>query len=80
MDHPSVRRGQRWAPCGTAEVLGLAARLEGLILDPVYTAKALAGRIAAVRAGELDPTGPILFLHTGGAPGLFDARWSTFVG
>ncbi|MBI1382852.1 MAG: pyridoxal-phosphate dependent enzyme [Planctomycetaceae bacterium] len=75
-----VGEGYGAPTAAAAEALRLAARLEGLILDPVYTAKALAGLIAALRAGELDGSGPILFLHTGGAPGLFDPRWSTFVG
>lgn len=46
--------------------LKLAARTEGLVLDPSYTAKALAGLIAAVRPGMT-----AAFLHSGGAPALF---------
>lgn len=58
----------------SAEALLLAARLEGLLLDPVYTAKALAGLIALARAGEFDPAGTVIFLHTGGTPALFGYR------
>jgi L-cysteate sulfo-lyase len=49
----------------------LVARLEGLILDPVYTGKAMVGLIDLVAQGRFknDPT--IAFLHTGGMPGLF---------
>ncbi len=47
------------------------ARCEGLILDPVYTAKAMAGLTAAVRAGEIQPGERTVFMHTGGLPGLF---------
>jgi L-cysteate sulfo-lyase len=48
-----------------------AARCEGLILDPVYTAKALAGLAAAVRDGDIRPGERTVFVHTGGLPGLF---------
>lgn len=48
----------------------LFGRLEGLILDPTYTAKAAAGMIAWIRAQEGAPPHRIVFLHTGGHPGL----------
>lgn len=48
------------------------ARCEGVVLDPVYTGKAMAGLIAALRNGDL-PAGPVVFLHSGGLPGLFAA-------
>ena len=48
-----------------------AGRLEGLVLDPVYTAKAMAGLKAAVDAGEITPGEKTVFVHTGGLPGLF---------
>lgn len=53
------------------EVLKLAARTEGLLLDPVYTAKGFAGMVAELRSGRLDPDVPLVFLHTGGLPALF---------
>jgi len=49
----------------------LAARTEGLVLDPVYTGKALAGLIGLVRRGEIAADGEVLFWHTGGAPAIF---------
>ncbi len=49
----------------------LAARTEGLVLDPVYTGRAMAGLAAAVREGSVVPGGRTVFLHTGGLPGLF---------
>ncbi len=52
------------------EALDLAARLEGLVLDPVYTGKAMAGLVAACRRGDV-PDGPVVFMHTGGLPALF---------
>jgi D-cysteine desulfhydrase len=48
-----------------------AARCEGLVLDPVYTAKALSGLTAAVADGEITRGEPVVFVHTGGLPGLF---------
>ncbi|MGQ0833156.1 MAG: pyridoxal-phosphate dependent enzyme [Microthrixaceae bacterium] len=60
------------------EALGLAARLEGLILDPVYTGKAMAGLIAAVREGRVPTDGAMVFLHTGGMPALFEPRYATW--
>ncbi|HVH21187.1 MAG TPA: pyridoxal-phosphate dependent enzyme [Pseudonocardia sp.] len=47
----------------------LVARNEGVFLDPIFGAKAMAGLLAAARRGEL--TGPVIFLVTGGAPTLF---------
>ena len=55
---------------GCREALHLAARLEGLVLDPVYTGKAMAGLVAACREGTV-PDDPVVFLHTGGLPALF---------
>ncbi|MEM0943144.1 MAG: D-cysteine desulfhydrase family protein [Pseudomonadota bacterium] len=52
----------------TEEAILLAARAEALMLDPVYTGKAMAGLIASARAL---PGRRLLFLHTGGTPGLF---------
>lgn len=55
----------------TLEAVRIAAQIEGLILDPVYTGKAMAGLIALVRSGELANARDVVFLHTGGAPGVF---------
>ncbi len=48
----------------------LFARSEGLLLDPVYTAKAAAALVAMVRRGEVSPDETVVFLHTGGWPVL----------
>src|SRR5262249_55323458 len=48
----------------------LAARLEGLILDPVYTGKAMAGLIDHAGRGLLDEDDTVVFIHTGGLPAL----------
>jgi L-cysteate sulfo-lyase len=55
----------------TIEAIKLAGALEGLVLDPVYTGKGLAGLIALVRGGRWRPGEDIIFMHTGGAPALF---------
>lgn len=53
------------------ETIRLAARLEGILVDPVYTAKAFGGMIDLIRNGEIEKEERILFWHTGGAPALF---------
>jgi len=53
------------------EALKLAARTEGLILDPVYTGKAMAGLIDHARSGRLGRNDTVVFIHTGGLPALF---------
>jgi len=53
------------------EAIELLARTEAIVLDPVYTGKALAAMIADIRAGEISPEDAIIFLHTGGGPSVF---------
>jgi hypothetical protein len=55
------------------EAILLAARQEGLLLDPVYTGKALAGAVELARSGAFNGE-PAVFLHTGGTPALFGYR------
>jgi D-cysteine desulfhydrase family pyridoxal phosphate-dependent enzyme len=47
------------------------ARAEGILLDPVYTAKAFAGLLGEIEKGHLGQNDPLIFLHTGGLPALF---------
>jgi D-cysteine desulfhydrase family pyridoxal phosphate-dependent enzyme len=54
-----------------AEAIRLAARCEGIFLDPTYTGKAMAGFLAYCRAEHFRREETILFLHTGGEPALF---------
>lgn len=56
---------------GGLEAIRLLARTEGILLDPVYTAKAAAALIDGVRSGRFGDAGDVLFVHTGGAPALF---------
>lgn len=51
--------------------LRLALTTEGLVLDPVYTAPALAGLMRLVERGTFDPAAPLVFVHTGGEPALY---------
>jgi D-cysteine desulfhydrase len=68
------------APTAEARrALDLAARLEGLVLDPVYTGKAMAGLIGGVREGGIDTSSPIVFLHTGGLPALFARGFAEWI-
>jgi len=55
----------------TLSAMAMAARLEALILDPVYTGKAMAGLVALARDGTFRPGARVLFVHTGGLPALF---------
>jgi len=58
----------------TIDAIRLGASLEGLVLDPVYSGKGLAGLIALVRAGRWTAGQDVVFIHTGGAPSLFAYR------
>ena len=53
------------------EAVNLAAKTEGLLLDPVYTGKAMAGLIDLSRKGYFRKGENVLFVHTGGSPGLY---------
>jgi len=54
-----------------SEAVLMLARFEGLLFDPVYSGKALAGMIDYIREGRFTAGQTIVFLHTGGAAGLF---------
>lgn len=55
---------------GTLSAIKLVASHEGILLDPVYTGKAMAGLLDGIGRQRFDD-GPLIFLHTGGAPALF---------
>ena len=59
---------------GGREAMDLIARTEGILLDPVYTAKALAGLIDDTRQGRLGAKDQAVFIHTGGTPAIFAYR------
>ncbi len=56
---------------GMQEAVKLAARFEGILLDPVYTGKGFDGLLDHVRKGFFAKDSDVVFLHTGGAAGLF---------
>ena len=56
------------------EAIQLGARLEALLLDPVYSGKGFAGFVGLIRSGYFPQDAQMLFLHTGGDPALFAHR------
>ena len=53
------------------DALHLLARTEGILLDPVYTSKAMSGVIDRIRSGEIPSGSTVVYVHTGGNPALF---------
>ena len=53
------------------DAMNALARTQAILLDPVYTAKTMAGMIAHIRDGDIEPDETIVFLHSGGTPALF---------
>ncbi len=65
--------GERYAiptPEGI-QAIHLLAQSEGILIDPVYTSKAMVKLIADIQSGQLGKQAPVIFVHTGGAPALF---------
>ena len=71
VDDTQVGQGYGIPTAASSEALELLARKEGILLDPTYTAKAMAGLIARVRHEVFDKESTVLFWHTGGQIGLF---------
>ncbi|MDO8483599.1 MAG: pyridoxal-phosphate dependent enzyme [Candidatus Limnocylindrales bacterium] len=71
LDDSELGPGYGIATASGDEATRLLATTEGILVDPIYTAKALAGLIALVRRGELDGR-TVVFWHAGGTPGLFE--------
>jgi L-cysteate sulfo-lyase len=53
------------------DAISLLARTEGILLDPVYTSKAMCALLEDVRRGRLTPKDRVVFVHTGGVPAIF---------
>jgi L-cysteate sulfo-lyase len=66
-----VGAGYGMATALSRRALETAARTEGLVLDPVYTAKAFGGLIGEIEAGRVNHEDLVVFVHTGGTPALF---------
>ncbi len=79
IDHDRFGAGYGEPTDDAREALDLAARLEGLILDPVYSGKAMAGLIAARRDGRIERDTNVVFLHTGGLPALFASSFAEWI-
>ena len=79
IDHDQIGDGYGAPTDSCREALDLCARLEGLLLDPVYSGKGMAGLIAAVRGGRVPDDGTIVFLATGGLPALLTPRYTDWV-
>src|SRR5581483_2175090 len=79
IDHDRFGDGYGVPTDDCREALDLAARLEGLVLDPVYSGKAMAGLIAARRDGRIDRDTSVVFLHTGGMPALFASTYAEWI-
>src|SRR5207237_7853635 len=71
LDQSQVGPGYEELTGQARRALDDAASCEGLVLDPVYTAKALAGLVAAVETRQIRPGERTVFVHTAGLPGLF---------
>ena len=69
-----VGRGYAVADDFVFELIAELCRLEGLVLDPVYTGKAFAGMLAELSRGRFEGCRDLVFMHTGGIFGLFPQR------
>jgi D-cysteine desulfhydrase len=69
-----VGEGYAVATPAIFELISALSRLEGLVLDPVYTGKAFAGMLAEIATGRFEGCRDIVFVHTGGIFGLFPQR------
>ena len=71
IDDSQVGPGYGQPTAAMTEAVELVARTEGILLDPVYTGKAMAGLLSLVRNDAIAVSENVVFWHTGGAPGLF---------
>ncbi len=71
VDDSQVGPGYGQPTAAMVEAVETVARTEGILLDPVYTGKAMAGLLSLVRTGAIGPGETVVFWHTGGLPGLF---------
>lgn len=71
LSHDHIGPGYGVASEECLEALTLLARTEGILVDTIYSGKALAGLIADIRAQQFGPDDTVVFIHTGGTPVLF---------
>lgn len=77
VDHDHAAPGYGALSEAALDALRFAARTEGLLLDPVYTAKAFAAMSAWIADRRVTPGATVCFWHTGGHPALFASRYAT---
>lgn len=75
-DDGFIGAGYGQPTAGMLEAVQMVARQEGILIDPVYTGKGMAGLIAMLRAGRFAADEDVVFVHTGGAAALFGYRWA----
>lgn len=80
IEHVYAGPGYARATPECVAALRRAAAAEGVLLDPVYTAKALAGLVGLVQQGYWAQGADVVFLHTGGLPALWTSNWRAFAG
>ena len=71
VDDGYVGEGYGLPAPSTLEAISMTARAEGILLDPVYSGKGMAGLIGLIRQGQFKSSDNVLFLHTGGSSALF---------
>jgi D-cysteine desulfhydrase family pyridoxal phosphate-dependent enzyme len=79
VDHDHVGPGYGELSAACLDALRATARTEGLVLDPVYSGKAMAALVTAARDGRIGDGDTVVFWATGGAPALFAARYATLL-
>jgi 1-aminocyclopropane-1-carboxylate deaminase/D-cysteine desulfhydrase-like pyridoxal-dependent ACC family enzyme len=77
LDHTRFGDGYGAVTDAALEAIERVAACEGIVLDPVYTGKAMAGLVAAARDGRFGSGDTVVFWHTGGAVALFAHRYAT---
>ncbi len=75
VDHEHVGAGYGELSDECLEAIRLVARTEGLLLDPVYSGKAMAALLSALRGGRIGAGDSVVFWATGGSPALFARRY-----
>lgn len=76
VDHTRFGEGYGKITEESLKAIRQTARLEGIVLDPVYTGKAMAGLIGWVREGKITADDTVVFWHTGGAVALFAQQYA----
>ena len=76
VDHGRFGEGYGRVTDDALEAIRQTAKLEGIVLDPVYTGKAMAGLIGWVREGRIGAGETVVFWHTGGAVALFAKQYA----